>query len=166
MPEHAGGDSPRVIHAGLPEPAQGEPFLPGPTFAGPYHLAGDKDAHRYGYQRYGNPTWTRYEAALSELETGRAVVFPSGMTAVSSVLLELLEPGDVLVAPSTGPAFNLVLPRLGAIVTDRGGLLSHAAIVAREFGVPAVVGCSEATRAVPDGARVRVEGATGTVTVL
>ncbi|MGY1636737.1 PEP-utilizing enzyme [Geodermatophilus sp. SYSU D00742] len=80
--------------------------------------------------------------------------------------LSRIQAGDVLVASSTGPAFNLVLPRLGAIVTDRGGLLSHAAIVAREFGVPAVVGCSEATQVVPDGARVRVEGATGTVTVL
>jgi cystathionine gamma-lyase len=94
------GSGTRAVHAGLPAPEQGEPFLPGPTFAGPYHLAGDADAHRYGYQRYGNPTWTRYEAALSELELGTAVVFPSGMTAVSSVLLELLEPGDVLVAPS------------------------------------------------------------------
>lgn len=94
------GTGTRAVHAGLPAPAQGEPFLPGPTFAGPYHLAGDKDAHRYGYQRYGNPTWTRYEAALSELEQGIAVVFPSGMTAVTAVLLELLEPGDVLVAPS------------------------------------------------------------------
>jgi cystathionine gamma-lyase len=94
------GAGTRAVHAGLPAPEQGEPFLPGPTFAGPYHLAGDADAHRYGYQRYGNPTWTRYEAALSELELGTAVVFPSGMTAVSAVLLELLEPGDVLVAPS------------------------------------------------------------------
>ena len=94
------GAGTRAVHAGLPAPEQGEPFLPGPTFAAPYHLAGDKDAHRYSYQRYGNPTWTRYEAALGELEIGTATVFPSGMTAVSSVLLELLEPGDVLVAPS------------------------------------------------------------------
>lgn len=94
------GAGTRAVHAGLPAPAQGQPFLPGPTFAGPYHLAGDKDAHRYGYQRYGNPTWTQYEAALSELELGTAVVFPSGMAAVTAVLLELLEPGDVLVAPS------------------------------------------------------------------
>ena len=94
------GNGTRAVHAGLPAPAQGEPFLPGPTFAGPYHLAGDADSHRYGYQRYGNPTWTRYEAALSELEHGQAVVFPSGMTAVTATLLELLEPGDVLVAPS------------------------------------------------------------------
>jgi cystathionine gamma-lyase len=94
------GTGTRAVRAGLPAPAQGEPFLPGPTFAGPYHLAGDADSHRYGYQRYGNPTWTRYELALSELELGTAVVFPSGMTAVSAVLLELLEPGQVLVAPS------------------------------------------------------------------
>jgi pyruvate,water dikinase len=79
--------------------------------------------------------------------------------------LSRVQPGDVLVAPSTGPAFNVVLPRLGAIVTDRGGLLSHAAIVAREFGIPAVVGCQDATRVVPDGARVRVDGATGTVSL-
>jgi phosphohistidine swiveling domain-containing protein len=80
--------------------------------------------------------------------------------------LSRVQPGDVLVAPSTGPAFNLVLPRLGAIVTDRGGLLSHAAIVAREFGIPAVVGCQDATLLVRDGARVRVDGATGTVSLL
>jgi cystathionine gamma-lyase len=90
----------RAVHAGLPAPAQGEPFLPGPTFAGPYHLAGDADSHRYGYQRYGNPTWTLYEAALADLEGGEAVIFPSGMTAVTAVLLEMVSPGDVLVAPS------------------------------------------------------------------
>lgn len=79
--------------------------------------------------------------------------------------LSRVQPGDVLVAPSTGPAFNLVLPRLGAIVTDRGGLLSHAAIVAREFGIPAVVGCQDATRLIRDGARIKVDGATGEVSL-
>lgn len=74
--------------------------------------------------------------------------------------------GDVVVATSTGPAFNLVLPLVGAIVTDRGGLLSHAAIVSREFGIPAVVGCSDATLLLRDGDRVRVDGVTGVVTRL
>jgi pyruvate,water dikinase len=74
--------------------------------------------------------------------------------------------GDVLVATSTTAAFNLVLPMLGAIVTDRGGLLSHAAIVAREYGVPSVVGCTDATRQIRDGARVRVDGRAGEVTIL
>jgi pyruvate,water dikinase len=80
--------------------------------------------------------------------------------------LALIEDGEVLVTTHTGPAFNLVLPLLAGIVTDRGGMLSHAAIVAREFGIPAVVGCANATKLIPNGARVRVDGDTGTVTVL
>ena len=69
-------------------------------------------------------------------------------------------------APLTTPAINIVLPILGAIVTDRGGALSHAAIVSREFGIPGVVGVRNATRTIPDGARIRVDGDRGTVTVL
>jgi pyruvate,water dikinase len=72
----------------------------------------------------------------------------------------------VLVTASTTPAFNVALPVVGAIVTDSGGILSHAAIVAREFGIPAVVGTGAATRQVPDGALVLVDGAAGEVTVL
>jgi cystathionine gamma-lyase len=89
-----------VVRAGQPAEAQGEPFLPGPTFAAPFHLTGDADAAEYGYHRYGNPTWTHYEAALAELEGGDALVFASGMAAVGAVLLELLGPGTVLVAVS------------------------------------------------------------------
>ena len=93
------GPGTRAVHAGLPEAAQGEPFLPGPTFAAPFHLAGNADAAPYGYHRYGNPTWTRYESALAELEGGSTIAFASGMAAISAVLHGLLEPGDVLVAP-------------------------------------------------------------------
>jgi pyruvate,water dikinase len=74
-----------------------------------------------------------------------------------------LQQGDVLVTRTTGPSFNVVLPLLGAIVTDRGGQLSHAAIVAREYGIPAVVGTREATTTFADGARVRVDGDSGVV---
>lgn len=80
--------------------------------------------------------------------------------------LDRVQAGDVLVTTSTGPAFNLVLPLLAGLVTDQGGLLSHAAIVAREFALPAVVGCVSATVTIPDGARVRIDGTAGTVTVL
>lgn len=80
--------------------------------------------------------------------------------------LERLEQGDVLVASLTTPAINMILPLLGAIVTDRGGALSHAAIVSREFGIPAVVGTGTATAALRDGQRVRVDGDTGLVTPL
>ena len=77
-----------------------------------------------------------------------------------------LEDGDVLVTASTTESFNVALPMLGGIVTDNGGLLSHAAIVAREFGLPCVVGTREGTRLIPDGARVRVDGDRGEVHVL
>ena len=74
--------------------------------------------------------------------------------------------GDVLVTESTTEAFNILLPLLGAIVTDAGGLLSHAAIVSREYGIPGVVGTREGTGLIPDGASVRVDGNAGEVTVL
>jgi pyruvate,water dikinase len=77
-----------------------------------------------------------------------------------------LEQGDVLITRATAPYFNVVLPLLGAIVTDRGGQLCHAAIVAREYGIPGVVGTKDATRLIPDGARVRVDGTRGEVHVL
>ena len=80
--------------------------------------------------------------------------------------LDQLEQGDVLVTKSTSASFNYVLPIVGAIVTDRGGLMSHAAIVAREYGLPAVVGCMVATKTIPDGARVRVDADKGEVTLL
>jgi pyruvate,water dikinase len=74
--------------------------------------------------------------------------------------------GDVLITESTTEAFNILLPLLGGIVTDNGGLLSHAAIVAREYGIPGVVGTREATDRIKDGMRVRVDGDVGEVTVL
>jgi rifampicin phosphotransferase len=74
--------------------------------------------------------------------------------------------GDVLVTEATTEAFNILLPLLGAIVTDNGGLLSHSAIVAREYGIPGVVGTREATERIADGTRVRVDGGAGEVAVL
>jgi rifampicin phosphotransferase len=73
--------------------------------------------------------------------------------------------GDVLVTESTTEAFNILLPLLGAIVTDAGGLLSHSAIVAREYGIPGVVGTREATQRIEDGAIVHVDGDAGEVSL-
>jgi cystathionine gamma-lyase len=94
------GDSTRAAHAGLPAAADGEPFLPGPTFAAPYHLAGPADASRFNYGRYDNPTWAHLEDALGEIEEAHAVAFSSGMAAVTAVVVPRLHNGDVLVAPS------------------------------------------------------------------
>ena len=77
-----------------------------------------------------------------------------------------IKKGDILVARSTSPYFNAVLPLVGAIVTDRGGQLCHAAIVSREYGIPGVVGTREATAVIRDGARVRVDGGAGRVEIL
>ena len=74
-----------------------------------------------------------------------------------------IQKGDVLVTESTTEAFNILLPLLGAIVTDSGGLLSHAAIVAREYGIPGVVGTREGTDRIPDGQKVTVDGDAGEV---
>jgi pyruvate,water dikinase len=80
--------------------------------------------------------------------------------------LDRLEPGDVLVAPFTGPSYNSIMPILGALVVDAGGPMCHAAIVAREFGLPAVIGAAGATTRIPDGALVEVDPGLGCVRVL
>ncbi len=80
-------------------------------------------------------------------------------------LLQIHEP-VVLVTRLTDPAWSSLFRRLSAVVTELGGVVSHAAIVARENGLPAVVGMPEATRWVRDGQRLRVDGATGTVSIL
>lgn len=77
-----------------------------------------------------------------------------------------IQQNDVLLTEATTEAFNILLPLLSAIITDSGGALSHAAIVAREYGIPGVVGTRDATERIADGTRVRVDGDAGTVTVL
>ena len=77
-----------------------------------------------------------------------------------------MQPGDVLVASITTPAWTSLFAMASAVVTDVGGPLSHSSIVAREYGIPAVLGTNVATRRIPDGARVRVDGDAGTVTLL
>jgi cystathionine gamma-lyase len=90
------GPGTRVVRAGLPQPEQGEPFLPGPVFAAPFHLTGDPAEAANVYTRYGNPTWRRYEQAVGELEDAEAVLFSSGLAAAAALLLTHLRPGSVL----------------------------------------------------------------------
>lgn len=91
----------RVLRAGLPEIQQGDVFLPGPTFAGTYHLSGDPSTSAYQYGRYHNPTWTAYEKAITDLEGASAtIIFSSGMAAISAILGVTLKAGDRLVMPS------------------------------------------------------------------
>jgi rifampicin phosphotransferase len=77
-----------------------------------------------------------------------------------------LAAGEVLVCAITSPAWAPILPLAGALVTDHGGVLSHPAVIAREFGIPAVVATRRATRVIPDGALVEVDGSRGVVRIL
>lgn len=77
-----------------------------------------------------------------------------------------LQPGDVLVATTTAPPWTPLFATAVAVVTDTGGILSHCAVVAREYGIPAVVGTGIATSVISDGQIVEVEGDTGTVRIV
>ncbi len=77
-----------------------------------------------------------------------------------------LEPDDILVCPMTMPAWTPLFAFAGAVVCDSGGPLSHCAIVAREYAIPCVAGTVVGTKAIPDGARIRVNGSTGKVYLL
>ena len=93
--------------------------------------------------------------------TGRARIVTDPVEALST-----LEEGDVVVASITGPSWNSLLPMMGALVVEAGGPLSHAAIVAREYGIPAVVGVAGATGSIPEGATVEGDPAAGLVRVV
>ncbi|GAA3070168.1 PEP-utilizing enzyme [Pseudonocardia yunnanensis] len=77
-----------------------------------------------------------------------------------------VEPGEVLVCPATSPAWAPIFTRIVATVSDVGGIMSHTAIVCREYGMPAVVGTGNAVAAIKTGQRVRVDGHTGVVSIL
>ena len=76
-----------------------------------------------------------------------------------------LQPGDVLVCPITSPVWSVLFPSIGALVTDSGGILSHPAIIAREYSVPAVVATGNATSLLQDGQIVKVDGERATIEV-
>jgi rifampicin phosphotransferase len=115
-------------------------------------------------------------AASQHAETDDAIItgFPGALGVVEGTVRRLdrledsdqLLPGEILVTTLTNIGWTPLFPRLAAIVTDLGAPLSHAAIVARELGIPAVVGCGSATMRLKTGNRVRVDGGHGMVELL
>ncbi len=96
---------------------------------------------------------------------------PGVVTGIARIVLTLrdadeIEEGDILVTKTTSPPWTPLFGIAAAVVTDAGGRLSHCGVVAREYGIPAVVGCVDATERIADGARIRVDGDTGVVTLL
>jgi pyruvate,water dikinase len=77
-----------------------------------------------------------------------------------------LEPGDILVTAHTDPSWTPLFVAIAGLVTEVGGLMTHGAVIAREYGLPAVVGVVDATRLIPDGQRIRVHGTDGYVEIL
>lgn len=112
-------------------------------------------------QAGGRAEWTGEGVGIgTQPYIGRACVATSPDEA-----LRQLHPGDVLVTTMTTPAFESIMPIAGAVVTEQGGLVSHTALVAREHGIPAVVGVTGATAAIPHGSLLEVDPVHGRVTI-
>lgn len=105
------------------------------------------------------------EGALKGIGIGTRVVTARARVIDHPEELASLRHGEVMVCRITSPEWSVALGRVAAIVTDEGALLSHPAVIAREYGVTAVVGCGLATRRIRTGERVRVDPIDGTVTV-
>jgi pyruvate,water dikinase len=113
--------------------------------------------------------WARAQDGGAELRGAAAA--PGVIEGIARVIrsvedLESLQDGEILVCGSTSPAWAPIFPKLGATVTDVGGVMSHAAIVCREYGLPAVVGTGRATSRIRTGQLIRVDGSAGIVTIL
>ena len=114
---------------------------------------------------------TDAEVALVEAVEGAVrgtPASPGSVTGVARVILSPrgahLEPGEILVAPSTDPGWTPLFLTAGGLVMEMGGMMSHGAVVAREYGIPAVVGVDGATERIATGDTITVDGSTGVVT--
>ena len=116
-------------------------------------------------------SWARKPEAGQENELHGFAASPGVAEGTARVLksandIGLMQDGEILVCPVTNPSWGPVFGKIRATVSDIGGTMSHAAIVAREYGMPAVVGTGSATKRIKTGDRVRVDGNTGAVTIL
>jgi len=111
-------------------------------------------------------TWSAQKPTRATVLEGLAAS-PGRVTGRAKVIHDLrsahLEAGEILVAPATNPAWSPLLLAAGGLVTEIGGLLSHGAIVAREYGLPAVLNVRDATRLIRTGQRITVDGEAGLV---
>jgi pyruvate,water dikinase len=110
------------------------------------------------------------EGAANDTLPGIAVS-PGVVEGRARVILDVeqladVQDGEVLVAPFTSASWTPVFGRIVAAVTDAGGIMCHAAIVAREYGLPAVLGTGSATKQIATGDRIRVDAANGNVTII
>ena len=103
---------------------------------------------------------------LSGFAACQGVVEGTARVVKSVQEISRIQQGDILVCQVTNPTWAPIFQRISAAVSDIGGSMSHMAIVAREYGLPAVVGTGSATSKIKDGQRIRVDGGRGTVSIL
>ena len=116
-------------------------------------------------------SWSRDPEELDENQITGYAASPGVVEGTARVLknvndIGLMQEGEILVCPVTNPSWAPVFGKIKAAVSDIGGTMSHAAIVAREYGMPAVVGTGQATHRIKTGQRLRVDGDSGIVTIL
>ena len=126
----------------------------------PRVLTSDGEAVAASYRRDGLPA-----GALAGLPVSSGTV--EGRARVVLDMAEAdLEPGDILVTAYTDPSWTPLFVAIKGLVTEVGGLMTHGAVIAREYGLPAIVGVEQATRRIRDGQRIRLHGTDGYVEIL
>jgi len=111
-------------------------------------------------------TGTQVKDEIEGLAAAPGVIEGTARIVTSTKEFDNVKQGDVMVCIMTNPAWVVVFSKINGIVTDSGGVLSHSAVVAREFMIPGVVGTGNATRRIQNGDRIRVDGDNGKVTIL
>jgi len=130
------------------------------TLTPPRVLTSEGEAIAGSYRRDDLPSGALVGLAVSAgMVEGRARV-------VHDIADAELEPDDILVTAYTDPSWTPLFVVVKGLVTEVGGLMTHGAVIAREYGLPAVVGVEQATRLIRDGQRIRVDGTTGYVEIL
>ena len=172
-----GGDQKALVHHRKGERAWAEAH-PGPSFYGELPPPPSFDfLPAEARQIMESLVWSydqmiEYERSKQVQAPGQALkgiaASPGQYTGTVRVIMDesqfyKIQPGDVMVCPMTSPVWSVLFPSIGALVTDAGGLLSHPAIIAREYQVPAVVAMGNATSLLKDGEIVMVDGTMGTV---
>lgn len=144
------------------------PGPPPPMDGLPAEVRETMGAFQWTLQQMGGaaPTTERTDGGLLAGVPGSAGRYTGPVRVVRDESeFDRIRAGDVLVCPITSPVWSVVFPSLGGLVTDTGGALSHAAIIAREYGIPAVLATGDGTAVLTDGTLVTVDGGAGTVEI-
>jgi rifampicin phosphotransferase len=116
--------------------------------------------------RFDGPRYTSTELEIRGTGASAGIVRGPARLTLSQADFGSVQPGDIIVCPSSNPSWVPLFAIAGGLITDTGGVLSHAAVVAREFALPAVVGTGDATQRIANGRLVELDGTSGIVRLL